>query len=611
MQAEVQQVAEAVAAALGVEVEIVDETLTVVGGTGKYLMRVGLKEEEGRKENGYVYGRVLTTGLHFIIPEPQKDPAYDQSVLEGTTEELAEICTPIKLEGRLIGVIGLVAFTQEQRARILQEPNHMLAFVQRMADLLASRILADTAHKKLVQATGHLQALIAAIHDGILSVDLTGQVTHWNSAAEALLGLRREELLYRPVEEVLPGAGLAGVLSTGQGFADREEVLTVGGRTVHLVLTVTAIEVDGLRSGAVVVLRDIRQVRRLVYNLALENQSQSFADIKGESPAIRSVLDQAKRIAHSQATVLITGESGTGKDLLARAIHFQGSRRHGPFIALNCGALPESLLESELFGYVAGAFTGALKSGKPGKFELADGGTIFLDEIGDLPLHLQVKLLHVLQRREVERVGGTRTIPVSVRVIAATNRSPEQMVKEGQFRSDLFFRLNVIPLHMPPLRDRPEDIPLLLRHFLQVHAKRLGRASAAATPDAHSALRRYGWPGNIRELENAVEYAVNVATGDEIGLDCLPPWLGESRNSGRDGVEQRAFLMPAAGGSLREQVTELERQVLVGYLETYGRGGEVIDRIGRELNLSRATLYRKLNRLGLLGSLLHTDSRDR
>lgn len=614
IQDEVQRVVEAVAAALGLEVEIVDEELTIVGGTGKYTARIGAKEEAGRREDGYLYGRVLTTGEHFIVPNPGGDPGYDPSVRLGTTDELAEICCPIRLEGRIIGVIGLVAFDAEQRRRMLTAADQMLAFVQRMADLLAGRVQALQAHRELLEASGRLEAIIGAMHDGVLSVQRSGEISHCNDAAAGLLGLGRDRLVGRRIEEVMPGTGISEVLATGQGYVEREELFHLDGRTLQLVVTAMPITGPQGLTGAVAVFRDIGQVRRLVYNLALESRAQSFDDLKGESPGLREVIRQARRIASSPATVLITGESGTGKDLLARAIHHAGPRRGGPFIAVNCGALPEHLLESELFGYAAGAFTGARRDGKPGRFELADGGTLFLDEIGDLPLHLQVKLLHVLQRREVERVGGIRPVQVDVRVIAATNRDLAQMVQEGQFRPDLYFRLNVIPLQMPPLRERPEDLPVLLQHFLQVHAARLGRPPMRCSRAVQAALARYGWPGNVRELENAVEYAVNVATEDEIRVEHLPPWLLRSlpglqaEAEAADAAEAEAVetAPPAAGhlpaGPLRRQVADLERRVLAAYLEAYGRNGEALAQVARALGLSRATLYRKLKALGLLDS---------
>jgi len=238
---------------------------------------------------------------------------------------------------------------------------------------------------------------------------------------------------------------------------------------------------------------------------------------------MQEVFKTALKAAKTKATILLTGESGTGKELIAKAIHFESDRSKGPFIAINCAAIPENLLEAELFGYEKGAFTGALIS-KPGKFELANGGTIFLDEIGDLPLHLQAKLLRVIQDKTFERIGGTKSIKVDIRIIAATNKDLEEMVKDGSFREDLYFRLNVIPIYLPPLRERKEDIPLLIDHFLKKFNEEYGK-NINITKEAMEKLVNYSWPGNVRELENTIERLVILAEGNEITLNDLPFYI--------------------------------------------------------------------------------------
>ncbi len=246
----------------------------------------------------------------------------------------------------------------------------------------------------------------------------------------------------------------------------------------------------------------------------------------GNSPAIQQVLQIVERVADTRTTVLITGESGTGKELIARMLHEKSSRANGPFVAVSCAAIPETLLEVELFGAVKGAYTGA-ETDRIGKFEAANGGTLFLDEIGDIPPLIQVKLLRVLQEREIERLGSNKPIPVDVRLVAATNRDLEQAVQSGSFRADLFYRLQVVHIHLPPLRERREDIPLLVEHFIQKYAKENNRALQAVSPDALAILQAYSWPGNVRELENAIESAVVLAPPDATVLlpDHLPPQL--------------------------------------------------------------------------------------
>jgi transcriptional regulator with PAS, ATPase and Fis domain len=291
-------------------------------------------------------------------------------------------------------------------------------------------------------------------------------------------------------------------------------------------------------------------------------------------------------IARGSSTVLITGECGTGKEMFAKAIHYSGSRGGDPFVTVNCGAIPDNLLESELFGYEKGAFTGANERGKAGKFELAHGGSIFLDEIGDLPLHLQVKLLHVLQNMRFERVGGNKTVIVDVRVIAATNKEIEEMIRNGTFREDLYYRLSVIPLTTPPLRGRQEDIRRLMAHFLAKYNTFMGKSIAGFTEEAVDIYERHNWPGNVRELENAVEYGVNMACGDRIDADAIPARLLRGKDAPSRTRESDVLLS--------EQLRAYEREIIAKRLKQYGHSGRAKDAVAKELGISRATLYRRL-----------------
>jgi two-component system response regulator HydG len=301
------------------------------------------------------------------------------------------------------------------------------------------------------------------------------------------------------------------------------------------------------------------------------------------SPGIRAVLDLVARVAPTDATVLIQGESGTGKELVAKALHHASPRAGGPFLAVNCGAIPEALLESELFGHVKGAFTGAVTTRK-GLFEEADGGTIFLDEIGDMSPALQVKLLRVLQEGEVRRVGATQSVTVKARVVAATNRDLQQLMRRGSFREDLFYRLNVIPVVLPPLRERREDIPALAEHFLARFAARRGRA-LGLSPPALQRLLRYPWPGNVRELENAMERAAILAKREVLEPDDLPPHVASGVGLGS------APTLPA-----QESLAEVEK---VHILQTLERLAWNYSRAAEALGISRTTLWRKLKEYAL------------
>jgi two-component system NtrC family response regulator len=309
-----------------------------------------------------------------------------------------------------------------------------------------------------------------------------------------------------------------------------------------------------------------------------------FDSIVGNSEKLREVLDMAGRVAASDATVLITGESGTGKELLAKGVHYNSLRADGPFVAVNCAAIPENLIESELFGHVKGSFTGAIRD-KEGKFELADGGTLFLDEIGDLRIDLQAKILRALQERHVDRVGGVAPIPVDVRVIAATNKDIERSVKEGSFREDLYYRLSVIPVRMPPLRERKDDILLLVDHFVK---KFNPSRDVSVTREALDVLTAYGWPGNVRELENAIERASVLKRGNTITPDELPDKLRKEKNS----VENIILNLPDEGISLED----LEKKLIIRALERH-KGNQT--RAAEYLDITRPTLIYRMEKYGI------------
>jgi Nif-specific regulatory protein len=327
-----------------------------------------------------------------------------------------------------------------------------------------------------------------------------------------------------------------------------------------------------------------------------------FGNIIGESAALREVLSKVEQVAPTASTVLLRGETGTGKELVAHAIHINSPREEKPFVRVNCAALAPGILESELFGHEKGSFTGAMER-RRGRFELADGGTLFLDEVGDLPMEVQIKLLRTLQERELERVGGNETIKVDVRVVSATNRNLEKMIEEGEFREDLYYRLNVFPIHLPPLRDRLEDLPVLVNHFVTKFARQMGVPAAPATPDALAKVREYNWPGNVRELENIIERAMILARGAPVGAQHLDfgrrPMPASNQSGPVPGVTAAPVAGPAAGDegkSLAERLLDSERKEIVSAVEK-SRGN--IASAARTLGINRSTLYYRLRKHGL------------
>jgi PAS domain S-box-containing protein len=587
----VQQVAEAIAIAVGVEVEIVDNQLTIVGGTSVYTQRIGDKEEAGEIDGNYLYARVLRTGTTEYISDAQNDKTYGINVDAFGSTELAEICTPIKVADEIVGIIGLVALNENQRSILLDKDKNMVIFVEKMADLLGAKALQKIALNNVELSMSEMTTVLETAHEGIFAIDNRGYIRHCNYMAEELFKTIKSDMIGSHISKFMRGTPALEVLRSGNGYTENEEVYTNERGSFHFIVTAKPFFTDKSVAGVVISFRDIEEAQKLVYNINTRALKYTFEDIMGESEALRRAKNQALLTARGNSTVLITGESGTGKEMFAKAIHYASSRAKGSFITVNCGAIPENLLESELFGYEKGAFTGASEKGKPGKFEMANGGTIFLDEIGDMPLHLQVKLLHVLQNMRFERVGGNKVIIVDVRVIAATNKDLETMIKEGTFREDLYYRLSVIPLTIPPLRGRRSDIKLLMYHFLNKYNTFMNKKIIGFTEEVEYIYENYDWPGNVRELENAIEYGTNMAFGDKIGIDAVPNRLLKN--------DSNTIQIEESDLPLNEQVKFYEKEILTRKLRKYGNNSNAKDLVAKELGLSRATLYRKLSELDI------------
>lgn len=581
----VQQVAESISHAIGFEAEIVDQKLTIVGGTGIYKERIGQKEEMGNLDGNFLYARVLRNKKTEVVGEAYRDLTYDEISVRGKIKELAEICTPIKAGEDIIGIIGLIAFNEEQHKKLMRDQENIILFIEQMADLVGAKASEKADFQKLQIANNEIMAILESIHEGFVSIDKRGYITHCNSVAEILLKRKKDEMIGKHLSSLIPGSPALNVIKTCKGYTEREEIFKRGMEQFNFIVTAKPIKGKEKLCGVVISFRDIVEARKPVYNMTQRSMRYTFDDIIGNSQKLTKVKMQAATVARSNSTVLINGESGTGKEMFARAIHYRSTRHEQPIITVNCGAIPDTLLESELFGYEKGAFTGANEKGKIGKFELANGGTLFLDEIGDMPLHLQVKLLHVLQSMRFERVGGNKVIHVDVRIIAATNRDLEKMMNENEFREDLYYRLSVIPINIPPLRKRTEDILLLMDYFLKKYNASMNKSINGFSKKVKQIYSSYDWPGNVRELENAIEYGVNMTFTDEIGLESVPPRLRkEYKDIKRDNIDI----------SLQDQIRDYERDILLNKLSEYGDSGDAKKMIAEDLKISRATLYRKL-----------------
>jgi len=432
-----------------------------------------------------------------------------------------------------------------------------------------------------------LQQILDSIADGVFTVDLEGRITSFNRSAQKITGFSREEAVGQYCFDIFrtdiceAGCPLDESMKSGKQIVDRTAtILTKGGREVPINIS-TAVLRDKSDEivGGVETFRDVSAVEELRRELL---GKYSFGDIISKNKKIQEILAILPDMAESTSTVLIEGPSGSGKELFARAIHDLSPRKDKPYVKVNCGALPETLLESELFGYRKGAFTDA-RTDKPGRFDLADGGTIFLDEIGDLAMSLQVKLLRVLQERTFEPLGSTETVKVDVRVIAATNRKLADLVARREFREDLYYRVNVIRIELPPLAERREDIPLLIDHFVRRFNAVTGEDVRALSREAVELLMRYDFPGNVRELENAIEHAFVLCRGRTIEPRHLPAEIARSKKA------------PSTGRA--DVLREAEAQAVRTALE---RAGGNRERAAGELGIHRATLWRKMKRYGLI-----------
>ena len=462
-----------------------------------------------------------------------------------------------------------------------------------------------------------LMEAMDAVTDGVVIVDTDSRIVYLNEAYTHILNVKREKVLYRRMAEIEPGAV---ILDTLMDHKPRlHQFVEVRTRGKKILVNITPIFKEGVFCGAVSVFKDITEItvvqrelektQRLSHSIfkALSAEKPSlpreFSHIVGEDPAFLRCLKMAEIVAPTDATVLIEGESGAGKEVFVQAIRSLSGKRSRTFVSMNCSAIPETLIESELFGYTAGSFTGASRGGKAGKFELADGGTIFLDEIGEMPLFMQSKLLRVLQSGEIQKIGSDKVQKVDVRVIAATNRDLKQMVADGKFREDLYFRLNTFKIVIPPLRKRPGDILLLANHFLDIFSEKYHKR-LSFFPGTAAVLQKSPWSGNVRQLESCVEYA--VAGGNVI----LPEDLPDELLQGQDGDGYPAELpekeqeAPSARerdvSSLRRDIQQIERERMREALEK-AQGNKT--RAMELLGISRRTFYKKYKLYGFSNNM--------
>ena len=580
-----QQTVSAIAEVLGVEVIIVDEEVRVVAGTGGYNDEINQCLGPNT-----VCARVIESKQRLTIANPRVNEVCQNCFRRPICTDAAEICFPIVVGNEVIGVLGLLAFNEEQKNTLLGQEDKLLNFVARISDLFSSVISARQLTDKINDMATEYKTVVNSINDGIIAIDKLGRIQQVNGPAEKMLKRAQQDLIGSVAADIFLDQRVINALKQNTVFIGKEIVAKVAGRKHYFLANMTHISgksSQGLK-GHVLVIRNSSEVSQIVGNYLMNERSVHFDDIKCVSAAMLTLKDKALQVSQSDSTVLIQGESGTGKEMFARAIHSASFRADGPFVAINCGAIPEALLESELFGYEEGAFSGAKRGGKAGRLELANNGTIFLDEIGDLPLHLQVKLLRIFENKTVDRLGGVRPTPVDVRIIAATHRDLPRMVERGEFREDLYYRLSVIPLFIPPLRERREDVRIYVDFFIRRFGAAMGKQVEGCSAPALDKLLQWNWPGNIRELENTIEYAVNIEHAKLIQLASLP---------GR--ILQEDLKEKEAGADILLPLTEMEKQQMIRALNKYGSSPEGKETICQVLGIGIATFYRKAKTYGI------------
>lgn len=579
---DIQNIAEAMLSVLNIDVTIVDEHLERIAGTGTYLEKIGDKVE------GYsAFKKCLEEQVIIYIDDSQKNDICKVCSNNGNCKEHAELCCPITLDGYSYGVVGLIAFNKEQSDIITDSAKDLTNFLGKMADLISNKLKAQIKTEELELEKKKLEILLNSMNKAVVSIDKEGNIDKYNVKFKEIFNMRDDNIDGENIFQLLdfikkPSTNDLKKHKTGVFYYKENS------RNLKGIYNVSEIAVKNKLKGYVIDFIENKDAIKN-YNKINKDYKITLDNIISESEIMEHTKQKALIASKSNSTVLITGESGTGKELFARAIHNHSDRVDNTFVTVNCAAIPDNLLESELFGYEEGAFTGAKKGGKLGKFEIAHKGTIFLDEIGDMSLHLQGKLLRVLQERELDKIGGKSNILIDVRVIAATNKNLVELVAKGQFREDLYYRLNVIPITLPALRQRKDDIPLLIDYMIKEYAHKLNKDVIGIEDDAKKTLIDYSWPGNVRELQNVIEYSINMSNSSLLNLDIIP-----------NNIKSKYYDEKSNKCEEIRTLEDLEKEEISKALNKFKHYKKDKELVAKSLGISRATLYRKLEKYNLI-----------
>ncbi len=480
--------------------------------------------------------------------------------------------------GKLAGVIDMTGPYDKAHP-------HTLGMVVAAARAIENELRARQALADSDMADKFKKTVISSIPEALITIDNQGCISLINENAKKMFKVRSPDVIGKNLGEIFPDSNdsMINVIHSNESLIDSEIAIKQDGNTISYTLSINPIlSSNDQVTGKILIFNELKRAKNLVTSMIGAKANFTFADVIGNHPKFIETVEQAHMASLVNSNVLLLGESGTGKDVLAQSIHNNGSRRSGPYIAINCAAIPRDLIASELFGYSEGAFTGSRRGGNPGKFELADGGTIFLDEIGETPLELQASLLRVIEDKTIMRIGGKHATRVDVRIIAATNKNLKEEVKRGMFRDDLYYRLNVFTINMVPLRERKEDIKILLEYFINKNGNGMGKKISGVDELVLRKFLEYNWPGNIRELQNVIERMMNMAPSNVLTVALVPPEIMENRH-------------PVFHAQEIVSPKDHERELI----ERMVRSGMPKREIATKLKIARSTLYRKLERYGI------------
>ncbi len=550
----------------------------IVGG--KYVIKKSQKELNFVKDAVLSEDCVGNTAITMAIKKDKPVQICGDEHENPAHRHLSCYAAPIKFNGETLGVICITEYNPQRR-------ESLLGMVLASARGIENQIKNKRKTRLINEQSKYQNVIVESINEGFITLDREGIVTYINERGARILCIDKHKSIGKHINDLVPFEPVVmKVFKTGKGYKDKEYILeNVAGKKMHLLKTATPIrDEDGNITGVIDIFKEIKYVRKIVNKMVGAKANFTFDDLIGDDEKLNECKRIAKIASKSSSSILIEGESGTGKELFAHSIHNASNRREGPFIAINCAAIPKELIESELFGYSAGAFTGGVKGGRPGKFELADGGTIFLDEIGDMPIGTQAKLLRVLQDRKVVRVGGDSVFNVDVRIISATNKNLAEECKMNNFRWDIYYRLNVLTINIPPLRERISDIRKITRHLIEKINNRLGTNVHGISEDALVILEANEWKGNVRELENLLERAINICKGEIIGIEYFPQAYIAN-------VDDTCLNKTEDGGI--STLGAMEKRMIEKSLNHFGGN---ISKTSRALDVSRNTLYNKIEK---------------